>query len=38
MPGLRHPQVHPDGRRVVFGTAEISREVWAIENAAAPAR
>jgi hypothetical protein len=30
--GVRHPQVHPDGRRIVFGAYERSREVWTLEN------
>ena len=30
--GLRHPQVHPDGRRILFGVYEPSREIWALEN------
>jgi Tol biopolymer transport system component len=33
MPGIKSPAVHPDGRRIVFGSSDGgSPEVWALEN------
>jgi hypothetical protein len=30
---IKSPQVHPDGRRIVFGSIEPgSYELWALEN------
>ena len=29
---MREMQLHPDGRRIVFTSGNISREIWAMEN------
>ncbi len=32
MKELRHPRVHPDGRRITFDASERKEEIWVMEN------
>jgi Tol biopolymer transport system component len=29
---LRHPRVHPDGRRITFDASERKQEIWVMEH------
>lgn len=32
LPAMMQPQLHPDGRRLLFRAGELTKEIWAMQS------